>query len=563
MLRELHIKNLAIIEDVSIEFDEGLNVLTGETGAGKSIIIDALGLCIGERASSVLIRSGEKEATVEAFFEIPPLKTLADMAIEQDEGIIMKRIISSSGKSRAYINGALVNVQTLSEVSRDIIDIHGQYEHQSLLLPENQLEMIDAYGRLLKDREDFSVVYAKLMALRQQMEELTVRERERVQKIDMLKFQIGEIEASGLKKDEEEALAEELKILSNTERLLSLANEAYDSLYASEGAAQNSLSKAINAIREIASIDNRATETLRTIEEAMPLIEEASMFLRGYKDSLDFNPSRLEALQERHELIKRLIKKYGANVQEILDYKEKAQRELNELQSSEERLEYLKAEIEDLRKILTEKANNLSEKRKAVAGQIEKKVVAELGTLSMPHTRFSIKMFCEQGEDTIDGFKANSKGIDRVEYLISPNPGEELRPLSKTASGGELSRVMLALKGLLSGGDRISILVFDEIDAGIGGKAADTVGGKLKALSKNHQVICITHLPQIASYGDMHLKIEKTVKAGRTAVKVRSIAGDDRVMELARMLSGGDSEVSIEHAKEMLRNKTKKAAGRA
>ncbi|HCC68392.1 MAG TPA: DNA repair protein RecN, partial [Nitrospiraceae bacterium] len=427
MLRELHIKNLAIIEDVSIEFDKGLNVLTGETGAGKSIIIDALGLCIGERASSVLIRSGEKEAIVEAFFDIPPLKTLVDMAIEQDEGIIMKRIIPSSGKSRAYINGALVNVQTLSEVSRDIIDIHGQYEHQSLLLPENQLEMIDGYGRLLKEREDFSVVYARLMALRQQMEELKTRERERVQKIDMLKFQIGEIEAAGLKKGEEEATTEELKVLSNTERLLSLANEAYDSLYTSERAIQNSLSKAINAIREIASIDNRATETLRTIEEAMPLIEEASIFLRSYKDSLDFDPSRLEALQERHELIKRLIKKYGTDIQEILDYKEKAQRELNELQSSEEKLEYLKTEIEDLRKILTEKANSLSKKRKAVAGEIEKKVVAELKTLSMPHTRFSIKMFCEQGEDTIDGFKANPKGIDKVEYLISPNPGEELR----------------------------------------------------------------------------------------------------------------------------------------
>ncbi|MEK7238826.1 MAG: DNA repair protein RecN, partial [Nitrospirota bacterium] len=559
MLRELHIKNLAIIDDASANFEKGLNVLTGETGAGKSIIIDALCLALGERASTEVIRSGEKEAVVEAFFDIPPKllnsssrRFLQDLGINIENGIILKRILSAQGKNRAYINDSMVNVQTLSEISKGIIDVHGQYEYQSLLSPDNQFDMLDAYGGLFIERQEFTTIYETQTSLKQQITELMQKEKQRTQRLDILRYQINEIETADLKTGEEEKLSEESKVLSSASLLTELANQAYESLYSSDSACLTNLSKILNSLKEISNIDVRAADAVKSAEEAIPLLEETAYFLRDYKDSLNFNPERLEEIQTRLELIKGLKKKYGGNIQEVLDYREKGLRELDELQHSEEKLETLNAELKKLKNILTEKAQHLSKQRKAVAKKIEQQVVSELSSLSMPDTRFSIQITQEAGDETADGFKANSKGIDKVEYLISPNIGEELKPLSKIASGGELSRVMLALKGILAKGDKIPVLIFDEIDAGIGGRAAETVGQKLKSLSASHQIICITHLPQIASYADTHLKIEKKIKAKRTTVEVRKIEKDERTVEIARMLSGDSSEVSIKHAKEML-----------
>ncbi|MDP3296065.1 MAG: DNA repair protein RecN [Thermodesulfovibrionia bacterium] len=562
MLRELHIKNLAIIDDASANFEKGLNVLTGETGAGKSIIIDALCLALGERASTEVIRSGEKEAVVEAFFDIPPKllnsssrRFLQDLGINIEDGIILKRILSAQGKNRAYINDSIVNVQTLSEISKGIIDVHGQYEYQSLLSPDNQLDMLDAYGGLLIERQEFTAIYETQTSLKQQIAELMQKEKERAQRLDILGFQVNEIETADLKIGEEEELSEEVKILSSASLLTELANQAYESLYSSDSACLTNLSKILNSLKEISNIDVRAADAVKSAEEAIPLLEETAYFLRDYKDSLNFNPERLEEIQTRLELIKGLKKKYGGNIQEVLDYREKGLRELDELQHSEEKLETLNAELKKLKNILTEKAQHLSKQRKAVAKKIEQQVISELSSLSMPDTRFSIQITQEAGDETADDFKANSKGIDKIEYLISPNIGEELKPLSKIASGGELSRVMLALKGILAKGDKIPVLIFDEIDAGIGGRAAETVGQKLKSLSASHQIICITHLPQIASYADTHLKIEKKIKAKRTTVEVRKIEKDERTVEIARMLSGDSSEVSIKHAKEMIKSK--------
>ncbi len=563
MLRELHIKNLAIIHDATIEFGNGFNVITGETGAGKSIIISALCLALGERAASEFIRSGEKEAVVEALFDVPPKslnqstpRLLHDIGVDVDDGIILKRIISVQGKSRAYMNNSIVTVQTLTGVSKSIIDVHGQYEHQSLLSPDKQLDLLDAYGGLLAERQEVAAIYEAQIALKQQISELIKKEKERAQRLDILGFQINEIEAADLKNAEEEELTEEVKILGSAGRLTELSNQAYDSLYSSDTACIANLSKILGTLKQISNIDPRGNDAAKSVEDALPLLEETVYFLRDYRDSLDFNPERLEDIQERLELIKGLKRKYGDDIQEILDYKERATRELEELQDSEEKLEALKTKTEGLNKTLTEKAQLLSKKRKTVSKKIELQVVAELSMLSMPDTRFSIQLTQETGDDTTDGFKANPGGIDRVEYLISPNIGEELKPLSKTASGGELSRVMLALKGILTKGDRIPVLVFDEIDAGIGGFAAETVGQKLKSLSLEHQVICITHLPQIASYADRHLKIEKKVKRERTTVEIRKIEKDERTVEIARMLSGDSSEVSIKHAREMLKSKT-------
>ncbi|MBI5057964.1 MAG: DNA repair protein RecN [Nitrospirae bacterium] len=556
----LYIKNFSIIDDANIEFAEGFNVLTGETGAGKSIIIDALCLALGERATAEAIRSGEKEAVVAAFFDISPRllnpathQFLTDYGINIDEGLILKRIVSAQGKSRAFVNGSMVNVQTLSDISKSIIDVHGQYEHQSLLSSDNQLDLLDAFGGLLYERQEVKNVYESVSALRRQIEELIQQEKERAQRLDLLKYQINEIETAQLNPGEEEELSGEVKFLGSAGRLAGLANEAYDSLYSSDSACIAELSRILNSLRDIAAIDPRADDAVKSVKDALPLLEEAGYFLRDYKEKLDNDPQRLEQIQERLELIKGLKRKYGGSIQEILDYKDKAVIELEALQHSEERLETLKKELEELKKSLTEKAGTLSKKRKTSAKKIEAEVVSHLSELSMPDTRFSIHITQEKGDDTTDGLKATQKGIDGIEFLISPNVGEDLKPLAKIASGGELSRIMLALKSIMAKGDNIPVLIFDEIDAGVGGKTAENVGRKLKNLSASHQVICITHLPQIASYADRHLKIEKKVKKDRTVVEIAAVEKDERTAEVARMLGGEISEVSLKHAKEMLK----------
>ncbi|HDH06404.1 MAG TPA: DNA repair protein RecN [Nitrospirae bacterium] len=560
MLRELHIKNFSIIDDATVEFEEGFNVITGETGAGKSVIIDALCLALGERATGELVRGGKKEAVVEAFFDIPPKslnpstrRFLEDNGIDFDDGLILKRIISSQGRSRAYINGSLVNVQSLADTSRNIIDVHGQYERQSLLSSENQMDLLDAFGGLVSEAEEVSKLYETQLALVRQISGLVQKEKERAQRLDILRFRISEIDAADLKPGEEEELTEDVKVLSNAGRLAEFANHAYTSLYSSESSCIANLTDILKSLREIAAVDARAKDALKSVEDALPLLEETGYFLRDYRDDIDFSPERLESSQERLELIKGLRKKYGDNIREIISCRERAAIELEELQHSEEELESLKSGLEDQKNRFTEKALLLSGKRKTAAKKIESKVEAELEELSMPGTDFSVRISAEKGDDTTGGLKATHRGIDKIEFLISPNVGEEPKPVSKIASGGELSRVMLALKGILAKGDKIPVLVFDEIDAGIGGRAAETVGWKLSELASARQVISITHLPQIASYAGAHFKIEKKIEGERTIVEINRMEKEERVEEVARMLSGKMSEASINHAKEMLR----------
>jgi DNA repair protein RecN (Recombination protein N) len=559
MLRELHIKNFSIIDDVTVEFSDGFNVITGETGAGKSIIINALSLALGERAAGEFIRSGEKEALIEAFFDIPrkqfsreSLQMFEDSGIDIDDGLILKRIITSQGKNRAYINGSMANVQTLSEISKTIVDVHGQYEHQSLLSEENQLDLLDAYGGLLDDRKTFSEIHESLSSIRHLICDLAQKEKDRAQRIDILKHQINEIEAAALRTGEEEELKEELQFLANAVRLAELANASYDSLYSSDTSCLIALSSVLDNLRDISSIDSRAKDALKAAEDALPLLEETGYFLRDYKDILDFDPGRLDMVQERLELIKALGRKYGNSIRELLEYYDNAKIELEELHHSEEKQESLKTELEEIKSKLSKKAQTLSKKRKAVAKKIEKEVINQLSELSMPDTQFSINVTQESGDDTSDGFKATHYGIDNIVFMISPNIGETLKPLAKVASGGELSRVMLALKSILAKGDNIPVLVFDEIDSGIGGKTAENVAKKLKKLSAGHQVICITHLARIASYAGQHLKINKRVRKERTMVEIHNIDINERATEIARMLSRELSDVSVRHAREML-----------
>ncbi len=560
MLRELHIKNYSIIDDLTIEFGDGFNVLTGETGAGKSIIINSLSLALGERASGDVIRKGEKEAVIEAFFDLssemlPPStqQFFEDSGIDTDDGLILKRIISAQGKNRAFINSSMVNVQVLSDISKNIIDVHGQYEHQSLLSSEKQMDLLDAYGGLLSERQGVTSIFESMSAIKDLIAGLMQRDKERAQRLDILNFQLNEIEAADLKDGEEEELSDEIKVLSNAVHLVELANRAYESLYSAESSCIATFSGILDAMREISEIDTSVNEQYKFAEDALPLLEETGYFLRDYRDSHDFKPERLEEVQQRLELINGLKRKYGKSIREILDYREKGLIELEELQHSEEKQESLKTELESIKIKLTDKAGLLSKKRKTVAKKIEAEVVLQLSELSMPDTIFSIRISNEEGNDTTDGFKSTHSGIDSVHFLISPNIGEDLSPLAKTASGGELSRIMLALKVILAKGDNMPVLVFDEIDAGIGGKTAENVGRKLKGLSTHHQIICITHLPQIASQADEHLRIEKKIETQRTIVEINRVDKTERTEEVARMLSGDISEVSLKHAKELLR----------
>jgi DNA repair protein RecN (Recombination protein N) len=544
VLKELRIKNFAIIDDLTVRFENGFNVLTGETGAGKSIIVDALGLALGSKAKSDLVRSGEKEATVQAYFEVEG-DNVSDLGIytSDSDSLILRRSVALSGKSRAYINDTMVSLQSLLDLGRSLVDIHGQYEHQSLLSLDKQKLLLDSYGKLHSDREMVESLYKEVQTLDKEKNDLKQKVKERSQRCDLLRFQINEIDAASLKLGEKESLIEEKTILSNLSRLKELTEMAYSTLYDSEGSCTEKLSSVIAKVRDMSSIDRGVSDTLNLLESAFPLIEDAAISLRGLKDRNDLEPDRLSAIEERLELIKNLEKKYGEGIKAILRYKDDAEEELRVLEMTDERLDSIETELKEKEDKLMKTSATLSEKRRIIAEKIEELVMNELLELAFSNAEFRID---------IRDVPVTSTGIDRVEFLFSANPGEPPKPLSRVASGGELSRVMLALKSILADVDNIPILIFDEVDAGVGGKTAGRVGKKLKTISNKHQVFCTTHLPQIASLGDLHLKINKKQKDERVCVEVRELIGSERLDEIARMLSGKITEVSLRHAKELL-----------
>ncbi|MGB9716003.1 MAG: DNA repair protein RecN [Thermodesulfovibrionales bacterium] len=542
MLKELRIKNLAIIDDLTIRFEKGFNVLTGETGAGKSIIVDALSIALGNRAQSELVRSGEREADVQAYFEVDK-DNISDLGIDTSGELILRRTVANTGKSRAYINDTMVSLQGLLNVGVSIVDIHGQHEHQSLLSIDKQKLLLDSFGKLHDEREKVETLFKEVQGLNRERNELRQKIKEKSQRLDLLRFQIQEIDSASLKPGEKESLIEEKTVLSNLNRLKELTEQAYSMIYSSEGSCTEKLSSVIKKVKEMCSIDPSTSDVLNLLESAIPFIEDAAISLRGLKEKYDIEPDRLSEIEERLELIKRLEKKYGEGIESVLKYRDEAEKELKSLEYTDERLNYLDAEIKVKEELLIKSANELSEKRKMVAKEIEELVMKELYELSFRNAEFRID---------IKEVPITSTGIDRIEFLFSANIGEPPKPLSKVASGGELSRIMLALKSILADVDNIPVLIFDEVDAGIGGKTAERVGKKLKAISKRHQVLCTTHLAQIASLGDLHLKIEKVDIDGRVSVEVKELSGNDRVNEIARMLSGRITEVSLKHAKELL-----------
>jgi DNA repair protein RecN (Recombination protein N) len=542
MLKELRIKNLAIIDDLTVRFEGGLNVLTGETGAGKSIIVDALSLALGSRAQADLVRSGEKEAMIQAYFDMEG-NNIPDLGIDVSDGLILRRSLSPGGKSKAYINDTIVSLQSLGEVGKSLVDIHGQHEHQSLMHIDKHRVLLDSYGKLHDHRETVETLYSEVQVLKKEKEDLKQKVKERAHRLDLLRFQINEIDAACLRPGEKEALIKERTILSNVSRLKELTEMSYSMLYDSEGSCTERLSSVIAKVREMSSLDQSLSETLNLLESAFPSIEDAAISLRGLKDKYDLEPEKLAEIEERIELIKRLERKYGEGLETILRYRDDAEKELKGLELSDERLDSLDAELKEKEDMLLNTAISLSEKRKKVANMIEELVKKELKELAFSNAEFRIDMRQES---------ITSTGFDRVEFTFSANPGEPPKPLTKIASGGELSRVMLALKNILADVDNLPVLIFDEVDAGIGGRTAESVGKKLKKISNKHQVLCTTHLPQIASLGDFHLQINKRQRDGRVYVEVKELTGKERQDEIARMLSGKITDTSLKHAKELL-----------
>jgi DNA repair protein RecN (Recombination protein N) len=544
MLRQLRIRDFAIIDSLTVNFHPGLNVLTGETGAGKSIIVDALGLTLGERAHADMVRSGGKETSIEAYFDVPERALLDRIGISADEGVIIRRTLSSAGKSKAYINDTMVNVQTLLELGRFLVDIHGQHEHQSLLSTDNQMSMLDAYGKLLVARSEVEGLFGEAQSLRHELSTLKRDIKEREQRIDLLKFQINEIDASALKPGETEALKEERTILANLAKLNELTDSARELLYSGDGSSSEKLSAALSLAKEISRIDPAAEEVLHLLEAALPLVEDAGTSLRRYREKYEMDPAKLEEIEERLELIKKLERKYGEGIETVLKHRDDAEKELQKLTLSDERVKGLEGELEKKEEVLSAKAARLTEMRKDVSGRIAKAVKAILGELGMEKAEFAID---------IKDAPLSSTGADSVEFLFSANKGEPPKSLARVASGGELSRIMLALKGILAEVDRVPVLIFDEVDTGIGGRTAERIGTKLRDLGTRHQVLCITHLPQIAAMAHHHVMIEKAQRKEGVCVKVKALSNKEREEEIARMLGGKVTDISLKHAKELLK----------
>ena len=563
MLQEIRITNFAIIENLAIEFHEGLNVLTGETGAGKSIIIDALNLILGGRADTDTIRSGASTATVEACLTLDDSKTLAmiaDLGIEVDNGqVIIKRIISNSDKNRTYLNNSNLTVAALSTIGDRLIDIHGQHDHQSLLNPETHVDLLDHYGKLLADRDAFAEQYAAYQKTVHTLKQMQTSQGERLQRQDLLNFQIGEIDQAGLSIGEDDDLKNEKNKLNHAEKLHQSVQNALDLLSDAEGSALELLGRVDRELQGLPEIDPALETQAQRGQTAYLEAQELAEELRDYQKTIEFNPSRLEEIEDRLAEINGLKRKYGNDIAVILEYRETIGSELEALSMGEESMDALKAEIQTQQKKLAKLAIELAKKREQAAEKLKKDVKKELRDLSMKHVQFGMRFHYEPDAEGFTTYKnkkikTHANGIGEIEFLFSPNPGEELRPLAKIASGGEISRVMLALKSILNDQDPVPVMVFDEVDSGISGGVAEKVGNKLKKISQQKQVFCITHLPQIAGRADSHYRVHKTVSGKRTRSTIIELDYEHRVEEIARM-SGGEkiTETTLQHAREMIK----------
>ncbi len=565
MLSDLRIKNYALVDQLEIKFQPGLNVITGATGAGKSIIVGAANLVLGERASIEVVRSGFDTASIEAVFKLPDDRALKDVLgklgmILKDDLLIIRRDISSKGQSRCFLNDRLVTLGSLKSVGDMLADLHGQHQHQSLLNVERHMEYLDHYGDSEKLSIRVSEIYFLLKKKQKELENLKTSKKVDEERRKLYQFQIQEIEKANLSSDEEEKLAQERKVLENVETLFELSSNLYHQLYEREASILERLTSLSVELKRNIPIDSRLKELAQTLESGVIGLQDVARFLEDYKGGLEFDPEKLEILRERLNLLNTLKRKYGKGIEDILTYKEQVKRELNRIENKDEVIDGLEKEIEKLSEILQNECSLLSQKRKTKASELSRRIQKALSVLGMKKTEFQIRITQREDENglvKLDGkrFFADEKGMDQVEFFVSPNPGEELKPLAKIASGGEISRVMLALKSILAKADRVETMIFDEIDVGIGGEVASTVGKSLKDLASSRQVIVITHLQQIASQADHHFKVFKENVKGRTVTKIKRLDKEERVKEVARMISGERvSQLALRQAKEMIKS---------
>jgi DNA repair protein RecN (Recombination protein N) len=567
LLQEVYVKNLALIEEIKLEFDPSFNVLTGETGAGKSIIIDALSLALGGRFSSEMIRTGAESTLVEVCFLTKNRPGLAayleelGVSPETDNTLVIQREVGTSGKNRCRVNGQLVTVLALTKIGEFLLDIHGQHEHQTLLFPEKQLELLDCYcgAQCLKLRDTFRKLHKEWQLLDKEYRDLQQNEFDLARKVELLQFQIDDINQAKLVIGEDEDLLKERSLLGSAEKLYEAATQSYQALYdnSSGQAAVELLVNAEKALEQAAAIDPKLEPVLNALREAACQTEEVAREIRDYQEQVQFDPERLSIIEERLDEIGRLKRKYGASVGEILLYAERCAQELAGISNREERSQQLEAELQSLKTKLGELAGQLSKERRAGADKLEAAIVDQLSDLNMGNTQFRINLTQMEAENGIPlagkMVATGDDGADKIEFMVAPNPGESLKPMIKIASGGELSRIMLALKSILAELDETPTMVFDEIDVGIGGRTAQAVAEKLLLIGQSRQVICVTHLPQIASLARRHFYIEKRVVGARTSVSVHEMTMDERIEELARMLGGAQvTDTTRQHAREML-----------
>lgn len=553
MLSELSIRNFAIIEELSISFEKGLTVLSGETGAGKSIIIDAIHLLVGGRGSSEFVRHGEETAEIEGLFQIdssdhPCSQKLTEFGISMEDGmIVIRRNISRSGKSVCRINGKLVTIAILREIGATLVDIHGQHEHQELMDDSKHLPLLDQFGeqKILPALAEYKLVYHQYEKTYKQLKSLSENEQQMAHRLDLISFQFEEIQKAELKINEDEELFEEKIRLSNFEKIYDALKLSYSAL-SGEQKGLDWISLSMNHLEEAAGLDNAYKEMADSVSNSYYLLEEVARNIRNQFDLLEFNPERLNEIEERLNEINGLKRKYGKTIEEILEYASKIEEEIETLQNKETHIEKLQKELFSLKSDLSLEAKELSNLRQQSAVQLQNLIHKELKELYMEKTVFEV-MF----SSNYDLF--TSAGSDKVEFYISTNPGEPLKPLSKIASGGELSRIMLAMKSIFSKHQGVTSIIFDEVDTGVSGRVAQSIAEKIYNVAKNSQVLCISHLPQVAAMADTHLYIEKSTSAGRTKTSVKVLNQDEKIKEIGRMISGVEiTELTREHAKELL-----------
>jgi DNA repair protein RecN (Recombination protein N) len=569
MLRFLRIRNLAVIESIDVEFEPGFNVLTGETGAGKSIIVEAVGLLLGDRASSDLVRTGETQATIEAIFEEP-----RDAGVEPHE-LIIRRDITDHGRSRSFINGALATAAALRDLSQRLVELHGQHEHQALLDPATHLPLLDTYGGLEADAAAVAAAWNVVRGLREQLDRSRMDAREKTARLDLIAFQLSEIEKASPKAGEDEELTATKQVLASAERIQRLCEESYSSLYESDAAILSGLGGVWKRVGELATIDPQFASYVDARDGIKGQLEDLAFFLRSYADGVDASPERLQQVEDRLALLERLKRKHGPTLQEVIDKGAALRREQQLLTGATEEAGELNRRLEQASESFLKAARSLSRQRRTASTRFAAEIEALLADLAMARSRFEVRF--NDGELAADHW--SERGIDQAEFFLSANVGEAVRPLAKIVSGGELSRVMLALKTMGArarradeadpppatgfGGARPTInqgrtLIFDEVDAGIGGRVADVVAAKLRELGGEFQVLCITHLPQIAARATTHFNIDKRVRGTRTITSVTRLTDDSRVDEIARMIGGAEiTDAARSTARDFL------AAGRA